>query len=688
MIRLPRLLVLGALACALLVPAIAHAVPRSMLLETFTNYSCPPCASNNPIVHQFTNDYGTALVIGIQDHVNWPGPSDPFYLLTSTEVGGRRTYYNVNGVPSNFSDGASTGTASLGALQAAANERLLADSPFALTVTHVVNGANIDVTVTIDAVGVVPSGNLKVQVALSETAIHYATAPGTNGETDFYNTMRRMMPDQNGTTLTITQGQQQVLHLSTPVVAAWTLANIRSIAWIQNDDTHEVLQAATSEVRPAYAFYFGSLAAADVVPQGTMRDFEAKLVNLGADADIYDIHITKDLPGDWSGSVCVGTTCYPPFVTDISVPVNSGTTGAVQVDITPLATSGSGTMTLTATSRGNPAKSWTRTFKVISGVPILCVDGDYGSNFDTWYTAALDSTHKKYATWDRSAHGKLTADQLQKFFIVVWDADLAYPALSTDDMAALGTFLDKGGRLFISGQDIGWSLCDVSSADRTAASVAWYQNYLGATYVMDDTNILTLTGVAGDPISNGMSFSISGGTGSGQQDYPDEINPRTGASALFTYAAGREAGVRYQLGAAKVVYLAYGFQAQNTLASRTTLMNRVLSWFDVDLLDVPNATNGSAVTFHEPRAMPNPFGPSTKVSFVVGGRVPVTTTVTVYDVAGRKVRTLWNGPAAPGERAVTWDGRESSGALARSGVYLANVRVGATTHTVKLLLTR
>jgi len=325
---------------------------------------------------------------------------------------------------------------------------------------------------------------------------------------------------------------------------------------------------------------------------------------------------------------------------------------------------------------------------VISGVPILCVDGDYGSNFETWYTAALDSTHEAYATWDRSAHGKLNAGQLQNFYIVIWNADLAYPALTTDDMAALGTFLDNGGRLFISGQDIGWSLCDVSSSDRTAASVAWYQNYLGATYVMDDTNILTVTGVAGDPISGGLTFTISGGTGSGQQDYPDEINPRAGASALFTYATGREAAVRYQLGAAKVVYLGYGFQAQNTLASRTTLMNRVLSWFDIDLLDVPNATDASPVTFHEPRAMPNPFGPNTKVSFVVEGRVPVTTKVEIFDVLGRRVRTLWNGPAAPGERAVTWDGRESSGSPARSGVYLANVRVGAKSHTVKLLLTR
>ena len=47
----------------------ASAVPRTMLLETFTNVSCAPCADNNPVVRQFLTAYGPALALGIQYHV-------------------------------------------------------------------------------------------------------------------------------------------------------------------------------------------------------------------------------------------------------------------------------------------------------------------------------------------------------------------------------------------------------------------------------------------------------------------------------------------------------------------------------------------------------------------------------------------------------------------------------------------
>ena len=255
----------------------AYAVPRTMLLETFTNTSCGPCAGNNPVVHQFMTAYGPALTVGVQYHVNWPGASDPFYLLTSTEVGTRRTYYGVNAVPSNFADGGVTASSSYGALEASASDRLLTDSPFALTVQHAVVGGQVNVTVTVNAVGTVPAGSLHLQVALVETEVHYVSAPGSNGEKDFYNSMRRMMPDANGTTLVIAHGEQKVFNLSTPVVSQWNTANIRAVAWIQQDATKEVLQAGSSIPRPAYACFFGAREAADVLDLGTMRTFPALL---------------------------------------------------------------------------------------------------------------------------------------------------------------------------------------------------------------------------------------------------------------------------------------------------------------------------------------------------------------------------------------------------------------------------
>jgi len=49
------------------------------------------------------------------------------------------------------------------------------------------------------------------------------------------------------------------------------------------------------------------------------------------------------------------------------------------------------------------------------------------------------------------------------------------------------------------------------------------------------------------------------------------------------------------------------------------------------------------------------------------------TTVKIYDTAGRAVRTLYDGPSAPGINTVTWDGTDSGGAKLSSGVYLIRI---------------
>ncbi len=57
----------------------------------------------------------------------------------------------------------------------------------------------------------------------------------------------------------------------------------------------------------------------------------------------------------------------------------------------------------------------------------------------------------------------------------------------------------------------------------------------------------------------------------------------------------------------------------------------------------------------------------------------------VYDVAGRHVATLADGPAAPGVHEVSWDGRDAGGAQVASGVYFARLVTDAGDASHKLL---
>lgn len=675
----------GLVLCLAAAPA-ALAVPRIVLVESFTNVSCPYCPAANTATRQFMTQYGPRLAVGVQYHVNWPG-GDPFNVPVAADVDAYRLSYGVTGVPSLFSDGQQTSTGSVPALVARADERLLADSPFALSVTKSSDGGNVTVEVTVEAIGAPPAGDLVLRIVLVETEIHLATAPGTNGEKDFYDTLRKMLPDHQGTTFSMSEGGWQTFSQTTPLDPGWNYDNLRAVAWVRAAGDPEVLQAASSAGPHPYAFYYSALESGALVALGDLHSFPSVLLNAGQASDTYDVHITRNLPANWSGTVCARGVCYPPWTEDFSIACSPGALDTIAVDIQPLIDAGQGTMTLTATSRGDPTQVWSRTFKVVShGLPILIVDNDGGHAYETFYTAALDAGGRRYGVWGRAAYGDLTTAELDRFLIVIWIAGLNYPPLGDDDLAAVGGFLDHGGRLLVSGQDVGWALCDPASSYYSPERKAWYQYYLGADYVVDDTNDASITGVAGDPIGDGLSITLTS-SGDNKQTMQDEIHPRAGAVGFLLYSANREAGVRYEHANFKTVTLGYGFEGQTPLSSRTLLLNRSMTWFGVNLVDVP-AESGLPYLAAGPRACPNPFNPATVISFALDGQGTTPAKVELFDVRGRRVRTLWDGPLAAGERWLAWDGRDERGAALPSGLYLARVRAAGQERTLKLMLAK
>ncbi|MBD3221488.1 M28 family peptidase, partial [bacterium] len=73
-------------------------------------------------------------------------------------------------------------------------------------------------------------------------------------------------------------------------------------------------------------------------------------------------------------------------------------------------------------------------------------------------------------------------------------------------------------------------------------------------------------------------------------------------------------------------------------------------------------------------AYPNPFNPRVTVAFAVAA--PTAGELAVYDLMGRKVRTLASGVFLAGEQAVTWDGVDERGRAVPSGVYMVRLRTG------------
>ncbi len=74
------------------------------------------------------------------------------------------------------------------------------------------------------------------------------------------------------------------------------------------------------------------------------------------------------------------------------------------------------------------------------------------------------------------------------------------------------------------------------------------------------------------------------------------------------------------------------------------------------------------------RNYPNPFNPSTTVVFRT--KRSETVELSVVDLAGRRVATLFTGIVQAGEHEVFWDGRNTKGQQAATGVYFVQLRSG------------
>ncbi len=83
-------------------------------------------------------------------------------------------------------------------------------------------------------------------------------------------------------------------------------------------------------------------------------------------------------------------------------------------------------------------------------------------------------------------------------------------------------------------------------------------------------------------------------------------------------------------------------------------------------------------------AHPNPFNPETFIR--VDGAPGLPVRVAVYDVAGRRIRTLWDAPLGATSRVLAWDGRSDAGSRVASGVYLLRAASPAGSRTLKLTL--
>jgi hypothetical protein len=358
-----------------------------------------------------------------------------------------------------------------------------------------------------------------------------------------------------------------VFAMEAPVNVAKTVSSI-TLPQATGGDMH--VFAMTLPPAPAHAVTATPANQKGAGKAGASATYTVHLTNAGYEADSYAIGSTTT----WPASV-YAADCTTPVTTTATVQPGDSTDLCVKVAVPASASDGnSSDTTVTATSTTDSSVSATTKLTSIAvTADTLIVDEDGGSpNVESYYESALTANNVPYSYWDLSADSTLPLSMLTTHKTVVWFTGNSYPGPITPYESELATYLDGGGRLFMSGQDI---------LDQQAGTTAFVRNYLHINWdgseTQNDKPTANVHGVSGSAVTNGIG-AIPLDHSVLNASFEDQVTPIAPATAAFTDDTGATDGLSVTAGAYKVVFLAFPFEAYGTGTDKADLMNRVLTY--------------------------------------------------------------------------------------------------------------
>jgi len=592
----------------------AQSVRRTVLLEEGTNWSCGPCATWNPTVEEWLAEKGDS-VIHLCYHPHWPGADDPMYLNDIEDNEDRVvTYYKIDGVPEVSVSGREPFfPPSIPNMQSRFDSIIAMPTPIALSITRSQSGITVNVSVTVRAVGDVATyQQLMLRVAAVE---RYVNGPGPNGEKKYVNAMRAMMPNSGGTALSLKKGDSATFNFSYDIDASYQAEKMFEVAFVQNDATHEVLQAASSLESFQVTAKPG---AAPMMKMQSQTASAAYLINNTTSEDLsftatYKALIGKDwtvlLNGQSSGSVSVRSG----DIAELPITVTAGT-GAFAVGIVSV---------WARTQRGDTISSDHVVKFVAPSTKIAFVDVSQDSSQSVNTLRTLTTMKLQYVPLKSSEAIAMNAWDPAAFPTIIVEANKWI--LTGADKAGIAAYLQNGGHLLVHGGEIAYGLAD-SRSDAIDQDVPFLENVLHASYLQDSAGPRTVRGIAGDVISDAFATQNVNiyAAAVDAPNQPDEIAPANGSVPIFYFGIdpnSQVAGVRWDSAQSKMAYLSFGLQNLAT-TTRQAIITTILNWFNG-----PALGNGSV-----PGIMWEP-GTSGNFGSVVLG-TSVSRTLTVVDSSG------------------------------------------------------
>lgn len=240
-------------------------------------------------------------------------------------------------------------------------------------------------------------------------------------------------------------------------------------------------------------------------------------------------------------------------------------------------------------------------------------------------------------------------------------------------------FLKNGGRLLVSGSEVGWDLVAKGSPqDRD-----FFSSYLKASYVADaplgqSGRYYQMQPIAGTIFDGLSSISFDNGShGTYNVKWPDAILPVGGATLGLQFtgvSTTNGGGGIYYSGTfgdsgkeGKLVLLTVPLETVYVTSVRNALVGKIM-----DFLMTPTGfepeRNSLPVVFKVWPNYPNPFNGHTRFAFEIRQRMDVS--LHIYSIRGREVYRKTLTDVQPGRHSFIWEGIGKDGRSLASGSYI------------------
>jgi len=342
----------------------------------------------------------------------------------------------------------------------------------------------------------------------------------------------------------------------------------------------------------------------------------------------------------------------------------------------------------------HPTDSYTYANKGSSD-KLLIVDG-----YDRWagrqhefariFGVELAKYNYSFITVDNDAvlSGLVNLEDYPAVFWLLGEESTADESFNDSEQDLVENYLKQGGKLFVTGSEIAWDLDYKGSI----ADKSFLHNFLKVKYELDDSESYTVRGVSGTAFE-GLDLQFDNGShGIYEVGYPDTYTLTGGSQAVLRYATNRIAAASFQgvspggTVSSQVMMMGFPFETMYQADDRSGFVHALLDHFQLSTALSTEETPITAEAFKLHPAYPNPFNPSTTISFDL--REYTNVALKILDLRGREVVTLLTAIQDAGTYSLQWDGSDRFGSLVSTGVYFAQLQVGMEIETTKLLYLR